>query len=107
MLEAELTEYVSPTKLYQNYNIWIGNNKDYTKNQLCNGSPFQKIDVKDSYVKSPKVYAEKLNLYGEGRGPFGDGEGRGMIWPFGAEHWCNLEGKFVHIVSDMSHLADE
>ena len=56
MLEAELTEYVSPTKLYQNYNIWIGNNKDYTKNQLCNGSPFQKIDVKDSYVESPKVY---------------------------------------------------
>ena len=27
-----------------------------------------------------------------------------MIWPFGAEHWCNLEGTYLHIVSDMSHL---
>ena len=30
-----------------------------------------------------------------------------MIWPFGAEHWCNLEGAYIHIVSDMSHLAGE
>ena len=28
-----------------------------------------------------------------------------MLWPFGAEHWCNLEGAYIHIVSDMSHLA--
>ena len=30
-----------------------------------------------------------------------------MTWPFGAEHWCNLEGAYLHIVSDMAHLADE
>ena len=30
-----------------------------------------------------------------------------MIWPFGAEHWCNLEGKYLHIVSDMSQYADQ
>ena len=27
--------------------------------------------------------------------------GSGMVWPFGGEHWCNLEGRYVHIVSDM------
>ena len=30
-----------------------------------------------------------------------------MIWPYGGEHWCNLEGKYLHIVSDMSHLAGQ
>ena len=33
--------------------------------------------------------------------------GRGMIWAFGAEHWCNLEGQYLHIVSDMAHLSDQ
>ena len=28
-----------------------------------------------------------------------------MIWPFGAEHWCNLEGAYIHIVSDMSQYG--
>ena len=33
--------------------------------------------------------------------------GRGMIWPFGGEHWCNKEGTYLHIVSDLSHMADQ
>ena len=33
--------------------------------------------------------------------------GRGMIWPFGGEYWCNLEGKYLHIVSDMSAFAGQ
>ena len=33
--------------------------------------------------------------------------GVGMIWPFGAEHWCNMEGTFLHIVSNMKHMADQ
>ena len=28
--------------------------------------------------------------------------GTGYIWPFGMENWCNLEGKYLHIVADMS-----
>ena len=36
--------------------------------------------------------------------PFG--VGTGMNWTYGGEHWCNLEGSYLHIVSDMSHLAD-
>ena len=27
------------------------------------------------------------------------------IWKNGKEVWCNLEGRYMHIVADLSHLA--
>ena len=27
------------------------------------------------------------------------------IWNFGKEVWCNLEGRYMHIVADLAHLA--
>ena len=27
------------------------------------------------------------------------------IWNYGKEVWCNLEGRYMHIVADLSHLA--
>ena len=27
------------------------------------------------------------------------------MWTYGTEVWCNTEGQYVHIVSDLSHLA--
>ena len=27
-----------------------------------------------------------------------------MVWPYGAENWCNLEGSHLHLVADLSHL---
>ena len=27
------------------------------------------------------------------------------FWRYGFEHWCNLEGQYVSIVADLSHLA--
>ena len=27
-----------------------------------------------------------------------------MVWPYGAENWCNLEGTHLHFVADLSHL---
>ena len=27
------------------------------------------------------------------------------LWNFGKEVWCNLEGRYMHIVADVSHLA--
>ena len=27
------------------------------------------------------------------------------IWNFGKEVWCNLEGRYMHIIADLSHLA--
>ena len=31
----------------------------------------------------------------------------GTLWNFGKEIWCNLEGQYTHIVSDMSHLSGQ
>ena len=33
--------------------------------------------------------------------------GVGMVWPFGGEHWCNLEGQYLHIVADLNDLYVE
>ena len=27
------------------------------------------------------------------------------VWTYGIEVWCNLEGQYVHIVADLSHLS--
>ena len=27
------------------------------------------------------------------------------IWNFGQETWCNLEGRYMHIVADLVHLS--
>ena len=29
------------------------------------------------------------------------------VWNFGKEVWCNLEGQYMHIVADLSHLAGQ
>ena len=29
------------------------------------------------------------------------------IWNYGNEVWCNLEGRFMHIVADLSHLEGQ
>ena len=29
-----------------------------------------------------------------------------MVWPYGAENWCNMEGSNLHLVADLSHLLD-
>ena len=31
--------------------------------------------------------------------------GHGPSWNFGVEAWCNMEGQYVHIVSDLTHLV--
>ena len=27
-----------------------------------------------------------------------------MVWPYGKENWCNLEGTYLHFVANLSHL---
>ena len=27
-----------------------------------------------------------------------------MVWPYGKENWCNLEGSHLHFVASLSHL---
>ena len=31
-----------------------------------------------------------------------DGEN---VWNYGVEIWCNLKGRYTHIVADLNHLA--
>ena len=31
--------------------------------------------------------------------------GDGTTWTFGIEKWCNLEGRYMHIIADFSHLS--
>ena len=31
----------------------------------------------------------------------------GNVWTYGIEVWCNLEGQYVHIVADLSHLSGD
>ena len=26
----------------------------------------------------------------------------GKVWPFGKENWCNMQGRYLHLVADMS-----
>ena len=33
-----------------------------------------------------------------------DGINGGKAWTYGKEVWCNLEGRYMHIVADLSHL---
>ena len=33
------------------------------------------------------------------------GVGQGMIWNYGKELWCNLEGQYMHFVAELSHLS--
>ena len=28
----------------------------------------------------------------------------GKAWTYGKEVWCNLEGRYMHIIADLSHL---
>ena len=29
------------------------------------------------------------------------------MWNYGEEIWCNKEGRYLHIVADLSHLSTE
>ena len=29
----------------------------------------------------------------------------GKVWPFGKENWCNLEGRYMHMVADHSTVS--
>ena len=46
----------------------------------------------------PKAEAANKNPYGYGKG---------VIWPYGKENWCNLEGRYLHIVADMNNLMTQ
>ena len=83
----------SKTNLWlQNFHIYIGNNLDYEKNATCAGGPFMIVGDKENWYRK-----------GEYSGPKESGD----MWNYGAEVWCNLEGQFVTIVFDLTHLSGQ
>ena len=77
--------------LLQNYEIYIGNEADYKLNQKCEGGPFMRTDDIQSYS-----YDGFADVYTP----------EGYVWNYGFEKFCNLEGRYTHIVADLSHLTD-
>ena len=102
--EGDVFEHVDTQEYFQNYNIYIGNDPDYTKNASCAGGPFLRTDDSSSYHYNDYVgwYPYWVNGAVD-NDPFGYGEG--MMWPYGAENWCNLEGTHLHLVADLNHLV--
>ena len=81
--------------LLQNFEIYIGEFADYNQNTKVPGGPFLHPDNQDTYVFDQLAY-----YHSGGWDPFS--KGRGYVWRFGLEKWVNLEGKFMHLVADMS-----
>ena len=72
----------------QNLEFYIGNDTDYTKNAKCPGGPFMVVgDYEKSYTFG--AYNSQEASY---------------LWNYGVEAWCNLEGRYVTIVADLTDL---
>ena len=83
---------------FQNYEIYIGNDSSYMNNKKCAGGPFLHQDDPNSYVFDQ--YAYDNDSHALIHNPYN--QGAGMVWPFGKENWCNLEGRYMHMVADHS-----
>ena len=66
MHEGRSFDHSDMSQLFQNFNIFIGNESDYNKNQKCAGGPFLQINEQSSYVFD--AYA---NLKNGGHDTFG------------------------------------
>ena len=80
--------HTNETEWVQNVDLYIGNNATYNEsgNRRCANGPFMRTDDPDSFTT------------------FESGE---QLWKYGFEAWCNLEGQFLHIVSNLTNLAGQ
>ena len=85
--------------MLQKYEIFIRDSTDFTENQKVPGGPFLDPDNQETYV-----FDKKANVNAGGHDTYD--KGRGYVWPYGMENWVNLEGKYMHIVADMSAYTD-
>ena len=76
--------------MFQNYDLYIGDSSDYKLNTKCDGGPFQDFN-------NPKE--SQVNEYS-------GSDVISSVWPYGKEDWCNLEGRYLHIVANLNHLMD-
>ena len=76
------TSSYNDDNLFNNYEIYIGDDSDWNNNVKCPGGPFMQLTDNDSYSVDP--YSGQT------------------IWNFGRETWCNLKGQYTSIVADLS-----
>jgi len=75
------------TKFLQNFEIHIGPNAEPTLNWKCPGGPFMVTsDTSNRVNVSTATYT-------------------GLMWNFGKEAWCNMEGQYIGIVADLIHYG--
>ena len=83
-----LDEFADKKNYFQNSSLYVGNDaENATKNKLCQGSPFLDIDDASNYFDDPHT-----NNYSNLK-----------PWKYGEEVWCNLEGRYLHVVSNLAH----
>lgn len=80
-------------KLFQNFQVHIGDSASYASNAQCAGGPFLDPSKQSTFVYSAKAYNNNYTVF--------HGQ-RGLVWPFGGEIWCNMEGRYLHFVADLS-----
>ena len=70
---------------FYNFEIYIGNDPAYSTNSKCPGGPYMTGSAGETN------YAWTTD-------PFKNEQ----AWSWGIEVWCNMQGRYVHLVADMS-----
>ena len=72
--------------------IYIGNDSEIaTNNNLCPGGPYLNIDDPSNWIDDP----DDANNYDY------------KVWKYGLEAWCNLGGRYVHVVADLASKSGD
>ena len=81
-------DHTNTLNYFQNASLWVGHDaENTTNNTLCQGSPFLKIDDASNYFNDPNIH---------------NGSNK-QVWKYGDEKWCNLAGRYLHLVADLAH----
>lgn len=78
-------------ELFQNFEVYIGDDPVYSNNPKCPGGPFMLWEDQNSFTTVTQKDASG-NLITVN------------AWKYGVELWCNMEGQYTTIVADFSSL---
>ena len=65
--------------------MYIGEGQDWTLNQKCPGGPFMVATDPNSKTFINSVAKD--------------------VWNGGTEIWCNMQGRYTHIVANLAHMT--
>ena len=86
------TDHTDKAEYFQNFEIYIGDYDQWYNNQKCAGGPFMDLDdYEEDYYRDYGLINFKP----------------GYVWNYGREVWCNMQGQYVFIVADLSHLRGD